>query len=85
MDIQVYDNFEDDGQLSMFRMEESLEELQRPAAYKEQAEEPLPASGSAGVRVGRCSTCGKMLHVKEEDGCYVSSCNACGISYIQKM
>jgi len=84
IDMDFFDNFED-GQLSMFDMAESLENLQTPAEEKVSDAEPLPASGSAGIRIRNCSSCGKLLFVKEEDGCYVSACNACGIHYIQKM
>ena len=84
IDMDFYDNFED-GQLSMFDMAESLENLQTPAEDRTSGAEPLPASGSAGIRIRNCSSCGKLLFVKEEDGCYVSACNACGIHYLQKM
>lgn len=85
MDIQLFDNFEDDGQLSMFDMGEDIENLQTLAVEEAPAQEELPASGSAGVRIQKCSSCGKLLFVKEEDGCYVSLCNACGVKYLQKM
>ena len=85
MDIQLFDNFEDDGQLSMFDMGEDIENLQTLAVEEAPAQEELPASGSAGIRIQKCSSCGKLLSVKEEDGCYVSSCNACGVKYLQKM
>lgn len=80
MDIQLFDNFEDDGQLSMFDMTETVEE-----SVEEPVNEPLvPAAGSGECRIKRCSTCGKTLFVKEEAGCYFAVCNACGISYSQK-
>lgn len=85
MDIQLFDNFEDDGQLSMFDMGEDIENLQTPAMEDNSVREELPASGSAGIRIQKCSSCGKLLFVREENSCYVSACNACGISYIQKM
>lgn len=85
MDIQLFDNFEDDGQLSMFDMGEDIENLQIPVAEATPAAEELPTSGSAGIRIQKCSSCGKMLFVREDNGCYVSACNACGIRYLQKM
>lgn len=128
MDIGIFDNFEDDGQLTLFGLEEDYEELQmsvreseketasesrsgrsaqgksaagvgEPRGKQPQSEEPVSGeflsaetifrgqpSGQSGVgiRIRRCSSCGKLLFVKEEDGGYVSACNACGIQYIQK-
>lgn len=116
MDIRIFDNFEDDGQLTLFGLEEDFEELQMPVeepaeaiSGESAAEEPmsgkkaagklssaeLPAGeqisgerssgqNSVGVRIRNCSSCGKLLFVKEEDGGYVSACNACGIQYVQK-
>lgn len=84
MDIGLFDNFEDDGQLSMFDMGEDIEKLQTPVAEEASVQEELPASGSAGIRIQKCSSCGKLLFVREENVCYVSACNACGISYVQK-
>lgn len=84
MDMQLFDNFED-GQLSMFDMGEDIENLQTPVEEAPAAEEALPASGSAGIRIQRCSCCGKMLFVKEEEGCCSAFCNACGVSYLQKI
>lgn len=85
MDIQLFDNYEDDGQLSMFDMGEDIENLQTPAVEEPSAGEALPASGSAGIRIQKCSSCGKLLFVREENGCYTSACNACGIGYMQRM
>ena len=84
MDIGLFDNYEDDGQLSMFDMGEDIEKLQTPVAEEASAQEELPASRSAGIRIQKCSSCGKLLFVREENECYVSACNACGISYVQK-
>lgn len=116
MDIRIFDNFEDDGQLTLFGLEEDFEELQMPVeepaeviSGKIAAEKPVPgkkavgelpfeelSSGApvseerssgqngAGIRIRSCSSCGKLLFVKEEDGGYVSACNACGIQYVQK-
>jgi len=98
MDIQLFDNFEDDGQLSMFSMGEEFEEIQVSAggevnkaeetleqttAVKQRLEQHLEQD-SIGIRIRRCGSCGKMLFVKEENGGYVSTCNACGIQYVQK-
>lgn len=84
MDMQYFDNYED-GQLSMFDMGEDIENLQMSAEDTPAAGKALPASGSAGIRIQRCSCCGKVLFVKEEEGCYSASCNACGVGYMQKM
>lgn len=128
MDIGIFDNFEDDGQLTLFGLEEDYEELQMSVRESEketasesksgrsaqeksaagvgelrgkqpQSKEPVSGeflsaetifgeqpSGQSGVgiRIRRCSSCGKLLFVKEEDGGYVSACNACGIQYVQK-
>lgn len=141
MDIGIFDNFEEDGQLTLFGIEEELEELQasareRAARTGKQAEnaekavsenrpeeetrkaasgrrpaeemqgtgpEELPArertekqipegrsagrqalgQGSDGIRIRSCSSCGKLLFVKEEEGSCRSECNACGIRYMQ--
>lgn len=130
MDIQMFDNFDDDGQLSLFGLMDDLEEIRpldgkmtessgRPAGEvpkqresageatetaEESAGEALGrqrAEGEAvrkeaqridrreteregtGIRIGRCSSCGKMLFVQEENGGYVSACNTCGIRYLQ--
>lgn len=117
MDIRIFDNFEDDGQLTLFGLEEDFEEIQTSAEEpaKEAAagamperelrdEQPQPketasggtrsgemvseeqpsAQAGAGIRIRSCSSCGKLLFVREEDGGYVSACNACGIQYAQK-
>lgn len=83
--MQLFDNYEDDGQLSMFDMAEDIERLQASLESGRQTEESLPASGSAGIRIQKCGSCGKLLFVKEENECYTSACNACGIRYMQKM
>lgn len=85
MDIQLFDNYEDDGQLSMFDMAEDIERLQTPTDGGLLTDETLPASGSAGIRIQRCSSCGKLLFVKEENEYYTAACNACGIHYVQKV
>lgn len=144
MDIGIFDNFEEDGQLTLFGIEEELEELQasareraaragkraenaRGAISGKQAEEELrkaaagqqpaeemqgaglegqsaqekqdkqekqmpegkPAGQQSlgqegdGIRIRSCSSCGKLLFVKEENGSCHSGCNACGIKYVQ--
>lgn len=135
MDIQMFDNFDDDGQLSLFGLMDDLEEIRpldremteasgEPAERAlEASEEPAgkapeaarepdgeipkestgrqkaereaarkevqhidrrePEQDGTGIRIGRCSSCGKMLFVQEEDGGYVSACNTCGIRYLQ--
>lgn len=80
--MQFFDNYED-GQLSMFDPAEDSENIQAPPAESSAAEETLPTSGSAGIRIRNCSCCGKMLFVREADGRYSASCNACGVSYVQ--
>lgn len=85
MGVQLFDNYEDDGQLSMFDLGEDIEKLQTPLEESSSEEKELPASGSAGIRIQKCSSCGKLLFVREEEGCYHSACNACGIRYVQKM
>lgn len=143
MDIGIFDNFDDDGQMTLFGLEEDFGELpealgepegeqareeSRRALEKSESEkmesekteselesgkEPafeetqgafdeaetgkqsarkssLRLSGEfaddqgTGIRICRCSSCGKLLFVREEDGGYYSSCNACGIQYVQK-
>lgn len=90
MDIGLFDNFEDDGQLSLFGMGEEVEDLRETNLREtdpgeERSAEQLPSSGSAGIRIRRCSCCGKLLFVREEENCYLAACNACGVSYMQKM
>lgn len=143
MDIGLFDNFEDDGQLSLFGLGEDVEDLwetysgekrstgqsrgskeaenaekvestekSENTEKSESAEKPeitekpektekpesageprssgevqdqLPSSGSAGIRIRRCSCCGKLLFVREEENCYLAACNACSVSYMQKM
>lgn len=130
MDIGIFDSLDDDGQLTLFGLEEDFGELpeplgesgtgersvgketakgagrqeKRPArketqedsgeqeaeerTSRDKTQEPsgeLPdAQGDACIRIRRCSSCGKMLFVREEDGGYYSACNTCGIQYVQK-
>lgn len=95
MDIRLYDNYEDDGQLSMFDYDEpELDTADKLAGEKtvekgsgaDRAAADLHlASGGSGIRIQRCGSCGKMLFVKEETGGYAASCNNCGIAYFQKL
>lgn len=78
MDIQLYDNYEGDGQLSMFDLGEDLDEIQ-----KRETKEHLITH--TNIRIRKCSSCGKLLHVKETEEGYMAFCNACGISYFQKL
>ncbi|MGN0167926.1 MAG: hypothetical protein ACI4AB_07785 [Acetatifactor sp.] len=94
MDIRLYENYEDDGQLSMFGfdepefdMESELAQEKAVAVHSAKSGEPgdlhlIP--GGSGIRIQRCSSCGKLLYVKEEAGGYAASCNNCGIEYFQK-
>jgi DNA-directed RNA polymerase subunit RPC12/RpoP len=71
MDIGLFDNFEDDGQLSLFGFDEQ---------YPDEKEELTP-----GIRIKRCTSCGKLLAVKEEAEGFSASCNNCGIRYFQRI
>lgn len=73
MNIRLYDNYEEDGQLSMFVEPEAVEEPKKP--------EP---ESSPEIRIQRCSSCGKLLFVREEKEAFLSECNNCGIRYSQK-
>ncbi|MCM1192053.1 MAG: hypothetical protein NC123_12225 [Butyrivibrio sp.] len=116
MDIRIFDNFEEDGQLTLFGLEEDFEELlpkesgsgesplgepsfekpssgeplseeasfKKPSSEKPLSGEPSSGQAGAGIRIRSCSSCGKLLFVREEGGGYVSGCNACGIRYVQK-
>lgn len=94
MDIQIFDDFEDGGQLTLFGLEEDYEELRtsvgetvkEPTEKETAVKEPMRGKTAAdlGIRIRSCSSCGKLLFVREEDGGYVSACNACGIQYIQR-
>ena len=94
MDIQLFDNYEDDGQLSLFRYDDSeidMEyepETEKPTAKKAETDGTADlhtASGGLSIRIKRCSSCGKLLFVREEAGGYAASCNNCGIDYFQKV
>lgn len=84
MGIRLFDNEEEDGQLSMFDLEEDAEKLQTASAEALSEEKELPASGSAGIRISRCGSCGKLLFVRQEGGSWHAVCSACNISYTQK-
>lgn len=85
MDIQLFDNYEEDGQLSMFDMGEDLETLSNRTDDSAVTEENRNKSGHVSMRIQKCSTCGKLLFVTRKDDAYVAFCNACGISYQQKI
>lgn len=84
MGIRLFDNEEEDGQLSMFDLEEDAEKLRTASAEAVFEEKEFPAQGSAGIRISRCGSCGKLLFVRQEGGCWHAVCNACDISYVQK-
>lgn len=79
--MDFYDNY-GDGQLSMFDMAESLEDLQKPPGESAPVESGT-VSAEIGIRIRSCCSCGKLLYVREENGRYFSACNACGITYLQ--
>lgn len=98
MDIQLFDNYEDDGQLSLFRFddtefemeneqktEKAAEKASEKRAESEKAADLHLAPGGSGIRIQRCSSCGKLLFVREETSRYTASCNNCGIEYFQKI
>lgn len=70
MDMRLFENYEDDGQLSLFGAEEPVPEPE--------------TEGGTDVRIRSCSSCGKLLLVGEDNGSFVSECNSCGIVYRQK-
>lgn len=93
MDIRLFDNYEEDGQLSMFGLEEPdidvmedvrEEENTAAAALGEAGLPTLPGQSALAVRIQRCSSCGKLLTVREEAGGCAAFCNNCGIDYFQK-
>ncbi len=75
MGIKLYDNYEEDGQLSMFEAQEQTDGLTE--------REPETGSGT-DIRIRSCSSCGKLLAVREEGNAFFSECNNCGIRYCQK-
>ena len=112
MDIRLFDNYEEDGQLSLFGFDEMEEEMPDGAAAWDDAgtdgaaREDAGTDGTAapgaaaqktsagarqrveesaaGVRIQRCSSCGKLLYVREEADGYTAVCNNCEIRYFQK-
>lgn len=131
--MQLFDNYEEDGQLSLFSAdyddwdddwEEMSEETESEETSEKQESERLEkAEGDTGakaakakestsktlsigaavdtyekavaglemtgagpsVRVKYCTSCGKLLFVKEETAGFHSECNNCGIKYFQKL
>lgn len=84
MDIGLYGNYDDDGQISMFGMEAFEEAAPPESPERKDGEAPGAAEGESGVRIRRCSSCGKLLFVREEETDYISECNNCGVRYLQK-
>lgn len=92
MDIRLFDNYEEDGQLSMFGFEEShmdmtadAREESTAAGASEGAGLPeSPGTAAPAIRIQRCSSCGKLLAVHGEAGSYAAFCNNCEIEYFQK-
>lgn len=101
MDIRLYDNYEEDGQLSLFGFDDADYEMEvqpLPDMAEETAKKKTAvqrdaavntglhlAPGGSGIRIRKCATCGKHLFVSEVSGGYASSCNNCGIEYFQKV
>ena len=75
MGIKLYDNYEEDGQLSMFGAQEQEEGS---------AERQPETEGGTDIRIRSCSSCGKLLFVREEGNAFFAECNNCGIRYCQK-
>lgn len=92
MDIRLFDNYEEDGQLSMFGFEEpemdmtadAREESMAAGASGEVGLPEPPGAAAPAIRIPRCSSCGKLLAVREETGGYAAFCNNCEIEYFQK-
>ncbi len=96
MDIQLYDTMEDDGQLSLFGMngqgideprpmEPEIKdmELKEPEIRQPEGEAQEP-DAAWDVRIRCCSSCGKLLFVREEGDAFLSECNNCGVRYCQR-
>ncbi len=124
-EFQLFDNYEEDGQLSLFSPDyddwdeewvedagentaESAQGVIEGASVNEKngakdgegigvsgkvSAERKPESVSAHVqensgpdiRVKYCSSCGKLLFVREEATGFHSECNNCGVKYVQKL
>ncbi len=69
MDGAFFDSYEEDGQLSLFGFEDI---------------EPEPVKDEAEIRISRCTSCGKLLYVREAEKTWQSFCNNCNIRYVQK-
>ncbi len=129
--FQLFDNYDDDGQLRLFdadfddwdedweeaeetpiepmveevpAKDSAAEKTKETPAVKQEAKEKnaeektaaaqksaKPATGVSEerytgpeIRVKYCSSCGKMLFVKEDASGYHSECNRCEIKYFQK-
>lgn len=86
MDIQLYDNIEDDGQLSLFGINgQGIDEPEPKEPQLRQPEgEAQEPEAACNVRISCCSSCGKLLFVREEGDAFLSECNNCGVRYCQK-
>lgn len=82
MDINLFGNYEDDGQLCLFGAEEQTAGTAERGQTAEKGNAGL--EGSADIRIKSCSSCGKLLYVREEKDALYAECNNCGIKYSQK-
>lgn len=79
MGAQLFDNYEEDGQLSFFGADGP--DLDKESGEAEEKEQDLPPAPE--IRVDRCSCCGRILMVREEAERYLASCINCGVDYVQ--
>ncbi len=93
MDIRLFDNYEEDGQLSMFGfgepdidgVEDAREDGDTAAGSQREGGLPKsPAAETFSVRIQRCQSCGRLLAVREEERGFTAFCNNCEIEYFQK-
>lgn len=92
MDFNIFDNYEEDGQLSMFDMAQDYEELSPVVEEKKTKYAPKQTNviendmqaGSGTVKISKCMSCGRILFVKDAGASFSATCNACGVEYIQK-
>lgn len=80
MDIRLFDNYEEDGQMSLF----GAEEQEFGTVERERTAENVESDRPTDIRIRNCSSCGKLLFVREEETAFLSECNNCGIRYRQK-
>lgn len=74
MGMRLYDNYEEDGQLSMFGGQESAEQQKKPEL-----------EDGPEIRIRCCSSCGRLLFVREKKDEFFAECHNCGIRYSQKI